>query len=456
MAIDTKGDTVKSSDAGVKPSVAAAPPAAPKAEEKPASSPAPQGGLGPMQRMVPADVSAGSVNRERLMRLVATEADHKLAKTHPDIYAAQVKGIADVVLNRLAHPDFPKTMKGVADQKNQFSAINGPTGRNYTVHGSVDNVPASAVPQAMRDVLDKHLDDRLAGAPSTVGGATHYANPHYSDASNRGWINGLNDSRVGVGSSVHYHGNAFGTKPVEGVLNPNPQPTVVAGVDKPERDTSHYAAAGSGRGGAQVAAGPQQGGGASREPSKWAQAPTLRSAGAGGGEDHGGGHGAPRRVASRGHGGSGGGHAPQRYAAAGGGGHGGHHGGGQRRRSGGGGSAGGSGGGSGGGGQGEQGNEMEQLLASLFGSGGGLPGFAQVSMMHPDGSVTLGSVMGPNGEILGLAPGEQPANLAGMTPIGGAGGLQMMAMNGGDLGGMAPGATPIANLNNETGRGGIG
>lgn len=163
-------------------------------------------------------LAPGGEDRERIIRATATEAAHGLDNRNPNEYRRMVEAIADTILNRAASPQFPGTIKGVLDQKNQFSAINGPQ-RSYTVYGSVDNIPSSIVPAHMREILNKHLDERLAGKPSTVGGGTHYANPHFSDARNLGWISALEGPRIGQGNSVHYHGTAAGTTPVEAELN---------------------------------------------------------------------------------------------------------------------------------------------------------------------------------------------------------------------------------------------
>lgn len=157
-------------------------------------------------------------DRDLINRVVATEADHRLAKTNPDAYFSQVAGIVDTILNRVASPEYPDTVAEVIDQKGQFSAINGPSDRGYKVWGSVSKVPDSVVPAPLPDMVGNYLNQRIDGRPSSVGGNLNYANPKYSDASNQGWIEALDGPRYGDGDAIHYHGTTKGSKPVEAVL----------------------------------------------------------------------------------------------------------------------------------------------------------------------------------------------------------------------------------------------
>jgi hypothetical protein len=161
------------------------------------------------------DLSISDKDRDYLARIVATEADHRYASSDPDTYNAMVAGIVDTVLNRVASPRFPNTVKAVANQKNQFSAINGPTGRGYTVWKDVAKVPDSIVTDSIRKAVDDWVDQRILGTPSSVGGGLHYANPNFSDEKNKAWIEGLTGPRVGTGVSLHYHGTAPGYRSKE-------------------------------------------------------------------------------------------------------------------------------------------------------------------------------------------------------------------------------------------------
>lgn len=163
-------------------------------------------------------VELSYADRDLINRVVATEADHSLAKSNPDAYFSQVAGIVDTILNRVASPEYPNTVADVVNQKNQFSAINGPTDRPYKVYGSAANVPDSVVPGPMRNMVGDYLNQRIDGRASSVGGNLNYANPKYSDEQNKPWIEALDGPRFGDGDSIHYHGTTKGSKPVEAVL----------------------------------------------------------------------------------------------------------------------------------------------------------------------------------------------------------------------------------------------
>lgn len=160
---------------------------------------------------------------DALNRVVATEIDHRLAFDHPEEYAAQIHGVVDTILNRVASGRWGDTVAEVANAKNQFSAINGPKNSKYTVYGSVDKVPDSVVKEPMKAVVSSWLRERATGTPSSVGGGLHYANPLFSDASNMGWINELDGPKLGYGKSTHVHGTAAGSKPVEAKVAIGPE-----------------------------------------------------------------------------------------------------------------------------------------------------------------------------------------------------------------------------------------
>ena len=135
-----------------------------------------------------------------------TEVPPSIARNHPDVYAAMVNGVVDTILNRVVSPRFPDTVEGVLSQPLQFTKITGPPSRNP--YGSLQNTPAA--PQSTRAAVQSHLDARAGGAPSSIGGNLHYANPHFSDQSNlTGWVNPMIEAGatpIGVGNAVHYHG----------------------------------------------------------------------------------------------------------------------------------------------------------------------------------------------------------------------------------------------------------
>jgi hypothetical protein len=152
---------------------------------------------------------------DALTRVVATEADHRLIWSHPEEYTAQVHGIVDTVLNRVASGRWGDTIADVANADRQFSAINGPGSTGY---GTVDKVPDSVIPAFLPNIVTSWVTARSAGTPSSVGGNLHYANPTFSDASNMGWINALDGPTLGYGNSTHVHGTTTGFSPVEAVV----------------------------------------------------------------------------------------------------------------------------------------------------------------------------------------------------------------------------------------------
>jgi hypothetical protein len=174
------------------------------------------------QRMPPTgNVQLSDADRELLTRAVATEVDPRVAQRNPDAYELQAERVLDTMLNRLASDQFPQTAAEMLNQRNQFSAINGPVARP-----GAENIPASRVDPALRDILTSYLDDRTSGlAPSSVGGAVNYANPVASDASNLGWVNGLNLAVDDAGPFSHRYGVADGMHPAEAVFgNPRLDP----------------------------------------------------------------------------------------------------------------------------------------------------------------------------------------------------------------------------------------
>ena len=141
-----------------------------------------------------------------LKKLVQTEWDGRNVN--------QLKGIVDVVLNRVATGRWGRTVADVANAHNQFSDINGPNGRRKGRH-SVDDVPLSLVTGKTSAAVDAYLQDRASGKPSIVGGALNYANPYYSDEKNKPWIYKLDGPTFGSGKSIHKYGTVPGMKDSE-------------------------------------------------------------------------------------------------------------------------------------------------------------------------------------------------------------------------------------------------
>lgn len=148
-----------------------------------------------------------------IARMVATEVDRSLARTAPRTYSSMVRAVVDTVTNRVASPNFPNTVIGVLNEKRAFSKIAGP--KRLKPYGKVENAPNA--PRSLLGLVTEHLQARAKGLPSTIGGATHYANPEYSDKKNRrGWIDPMIEAgakKIGIGNAVHYHGVPPGMSP---------------------------------------------------------------------------------------------------------------------------------------------------------------------------------------------------------------------------------------------------
>ena len=149
-------------------------------------------------------------------RVVATEVDHRLARTNPDEYARSVAAVTDTILNRVASDQFPNTTQGVVDQRRQFSKITGP--KNLAPYGSVARTPKAR--PAVQALVEQHIAARVAGVPSVIGGHVNYANPAHSSPSNvTGWINPMiqNDDSTWIGGHVHGTNKKDGFRTFEGV-----------------------------------------------------------------------------------------------------------------------------------------------------------------------------------------------------------------------------------------------
>jgi len=145
-----------------------------------------------------------------IARVVETEVPASIGRQDPQEYARMVHAVVDTITNRMATDGFPDTATGVMNQRRAFSKITGPS--RLDPYGSVQEAPSAS--QNVMSLVSSHLASRANGAPSVVGNSLHYANPNFSDRSNlQSWVTPMIDSgaqRLGVGQSVHYHGNAPG------------------------------------------------------------------------------------------------------------------------------------------------------------------------------------------------------------------------------------------------------
>jgi hypothetical protein len=184
-----------------------------------------------------ADVYLTQRDIDYISRVVATEVPASLAQSDPAEYSRMVGAVVDTITNRMASGEYPSTVTGVVNQRNQFSAINGPIAGAY---GRVQNAP-KASPE-LQSLVASHIADISQGVEeSEIGGSMNYANPNFSSAKNlRDWINPMIEAgavKLGIGDSVHYHGIIPGDEAVgpyslsaEGIPT---TPNVAVPVDNP-------------------------------------------------------------------------------------------------------------------------------------------------------------------------------------------------------------------------------
>jgi len=150
-----------------------------------------------------------------LKKTLMTEVD---AGLQGPTYDAQAAGVVDTILNRKVSGKWGGSVTDVVNAKSQFSDINGPVAWKAG-RGGVEYLSDSLLESGRGARASKFVDDYLAkrssGAPSSVGGNLHYANPNYSDAKNMEWINKLNGPTLGSGKAIHKHGTTAGFNPVD-------------------------------------------------------------------------------------------------------------------------------------------------------------------------------------------------------------------------------------------------
>jgi spore germination cell wall hydrolase CwlJ-like protein len=116
--------------------------------------------------------------------------------------------VVDTIFNRSIYPskEFPKTIQGVIDQSQQFSAINA--------IGTWKHLPEA--PAAHFQIVLNHIQGRAKGAASKIGGATHFFNPTTSHPSWGPPIAANPIARYGTAPNSHVHGFPDGYHPPEG------------------------------------------------------------------------------------------------------------------------------------------------------------------------------------------------------------------------------------------------
>lgn len=150
-----------------------------------------------------------------LKKTLMTEVDAGLKGA---AYDGQAAGVVDTILNRKVSGRWGNSVTSVVNAKSQFSDINGPVawknGRGGVEYLS-DSLLQSGRGARASKFVDDYLAKRMSGAPSSVGGNLHYANPNYADAANRAWIDNLQGPSFGEGSRIHKHGTTAGFQPVD-------------------------------------------------------------------------------------------------------------------------------------------------------------------------------------------------------------------------------------------------
>jgi hypothetical protein len=167
------------------------------------------------------EVTLSSGDVLNIKKIASTEVDHSLKGSAFD---AQLKGVVDTVLNRLASGLYGCSVAEVGNARYQFSAISGLP----TAYGSLDKMPTKAINARVEAGVDAWLNERGAGAPSSVGNNLNYLNPWFSSArSMRAWgadvVRQAKASGLifGAGKAVHFHGTA------KGLVTKKPAPFVV-------------------------------------------------------------------------------------------------------------------------------------------------------------------------------------------------------------------------------------
>jgi hypothetical protein len=131
-------------------------------------------------------------------------------------FTNQVHGVVDTVLNRLVSGKWGDSVADVGNAPWQFSGINS---NLRSAYGSLEDMPANHIKKKVALEVDRWLEKRAAGEPSSVSNHLNYLNPHHSSTKSLkewGWdvvrqakAEGL---VYGRGRAVHYHGTAAGNE----------------------------------------------------------------------------------------------------------------------------------------------------------------------------------------------------------------------------------------------------
>ena len=144
-----------------------------------------------------------------ITKVTSTEAAEHLGQAE---YNRQAGAIVDTIINRVISKGYPDTVRGVINQKSQFSAISG----NKGAYGSIQAMPDSAVKAKAGAFVPGYLRGRVDGTVKPViNGDLNYLNPaHSGQKALRTWgkiiMDQANSSGQIYGSkgSLHYHGTS--------------------------------------------------------------------------------------------------------------------------------------------------------------------------------------------------------------------------------------------------------
>ena len=176
-----------------------------------------------------------------ITKVTSTEAAEHLDQNE---YNRQAGAIVDTIINRVISKGYPDTVRGVINQKSQFSQISG----NRGAYGSVQAMPDNAIKSKARAFVPGYLSGRVDGSiKPVINGDLNYLNPAHSGAkAMRTWGKIIKDQAeksgqiYGKGDSLHYHGTStemlnkkpFGFKLAMGGKTSNAQGS--AGGPKPD------------------------------------------------------------------------------------------------------------------------------------------------------------------------------------------------------------------------------
>ncbi len=156
------------------------------------------------------------LSRLDIVNLIKTTSTEVVASLHKEAFEAQVHGVVDTIVARLASGAWGASVSSVVNARWQFSAINSTLRGAY---GRVEHMPMRAVNRKVAKEVLRWLELRAAGTPSSVGNNLNYLNPYYSSKSSLdqwGWDVVAQAEKTGMiygsGRAVHFHGTSKGIK----------------------------------------------------------------------------------------------------------------------------------------------------------------------------------------------------------------------------------------------------